>query len=431
MTSGNLSEEPIAYTNAYAKNELSNIADGFLFHNRAIETRIDDSVLTVSSNNPYFLRRSRGFAPDPIRINAHLPKILAVGAELKNTFCLTRDSYAFVSHHIGDLQNSETLDAFETSIPHYQDLFRITPQIIACDLHPDYLSTRYAIKKSQADTLPLFQVQHHHAHMASVMADNQYPAGEPVIGLCFDGTGLGSDGKIWGGEFLYGDYAQFNRFLHLEYMPLPGGDSATLNPSRIAAAYLWKCGLNWEDRITSINTITLDQREVLLQQLISNLNCPLTSSMGRLFDAVSSLIGIRHRVNYEAQAAIELEAAVYPEVIENYPVVIEENSIKIAPLLSSVINDLFYQVNIGIIATKFHNTICEIALEGAKFVKQITACNTVALSGGVWQNLYLLSLVKNRLTANGFNVLAHKLVPSNDGGISLGQAMVANAGYLK
>jgi hydrogenase maturation protein HypF len=267
--------------------------------------------------------------------------------------------------------------------------------------------------------------------MASVLADNQYPAGEPVIGLCFDGTGLGSDGKIWGGEFLYGDYAQFNRFLHLEYMPLPGGDSATLNPSRIAAAYLWKCGLNWEDRITSINTITLDQREVLLQQLISNLNCPLTSSMGRLFDAVSSLIGIRHRVNYEAQAAIELEAAVYPEVIENYPVVIEENSIKIAPLLSSVINDLFYQVNIGIIATKFHNTICEIALEGAKFVKQITACNTVALSGGVWQNLYLLSLVKNRLTANGFNVLAHKLVPSNDGGISLGQAMVANAGYLK
>ena len=252
MTSGNLSEEPIAFTNSSAFSELDSIADGFLLHDREIETRVDDSVVTEVNNERYFYRRSRGFAPDPIRIDLELKPLLSVGAELKNTFCLTSENYAFLSHHIGDLQNLETLQAFETGIPHYENLFKIKPQAIACDLHPDYLSTQYAEKRACQENIPLIPVQHHHAHLASVLADNNWVDDEPVIGIIFDGTGYGLDGNIWGGEFLYGGYAQFARKFHLEYMPLPGGDSATLHPAKIAAAYLWKNGIAWADDIPSI-----------------------------------------------------------------------------------------------------------------------------------------------------------------------------------
>ena len=390
MTSGNLSEEPIAFSNSSALSELDQIADGFLFHDRAIETRVDDSVVTEVNNKRYFYRRSRGFAPDPVRLDMELKPILAVGAELKNTFCLTRDNYAFLSHHIGDLQNLETLQAFETGIPHYENLFKIKPQAIACDLHPDYLSTQYANNRACQQDLPLIPVQHHHAHLASVMADNDRIADEPVIGIIFDGTGYGLDGNIWGGEFLYGGYTQVERKFHLEYMPLPGGDSATLHPAKIAAAYLWKNGIEWADDIPSIRSFSPDQRSVLMSQLESDLNCPKTSSMGRLFDAVASLIGLRHEVNYEAQAAIELENIINPEQERSYHFEIEDKQVRIAPVLEAVIQDLQNQVSIPDIAAKFHNSVRLLVLEICDRISRETGCRTIALSGGVWQNKFLV-----------------------------------------
>ena len=426
MTSGNLSEEPIAFSNSSALSELDQIADGFLFHDRAIETRVDDSVVTEVNNKRYFFRRSRGFAPDPVRLDVELKPILAVGAELKNTFCLTRDNYAFLSHHIGDLQNLETLQAFETGIPHYENLFKIKPQVIACDLHPDYLSTQYANNRACQQDLPLVPVQHHHAHLASVMADNGQIADEPVIGIIFDGTGYGLDGNIWGGEFLYGGYAQVDRKFHLEYMPLPGGDSATLHPAKIAAAYLWKNGIEWVDAIASISSFSPDQRSVLMSQLVTDLNCPKTSSMGRLFDAIASLIGLRHEVNYEAQAAIELENIINPEQERSYHFEIEDKQVRIAPVLEAVLQDLQNQVSLPDISAKFHNSVRLLVLEICDRISRETGCRTVALSGGVWQNKYLVSHSIKDLEELNYTVLTHHRVPANDGGLALGQALIAN-----
>lgn len=426
MTSGNLSEEPIAFTNSNAITELGAIADAFLFHDREIETRIDDSVVAEVNTKRYFFRRSRGFAPDPIRLDMKLKPILAVGAELKNTFCLTRENYAFLSHHIGDLQNLETLQAFETGIPLYENLFKIKPEAIACDLHPDYLSTRYAEKRACAENLPLIPIQHHHAHLASVLVDNNWQADEPVIGVCLDGTGFGTDGNIWGGEFLYGGYAQVERMLHLEYMPLPGGDSATLNPAKIAAAYLWQCGINWSDELSPIQSFTSDQRLLLHSQLEKDLNCPKTSSMGRLFDAVASLIGLRHSVNYEAQAAIELENTLNPDQEKAYHFEIETGQVRVAPLLEAIIVDIKDKVSKSDISAKFHNSIRLLVLEACHHISHEVACKTIALSGGVWQNKFLVRHIIKDLEGDNFRVLVHHQVPANDGGISLGQALIAN-----
>jgi len=426
MTSGNLSEEPIAFSNSTALIELNQIADGFLFHDRAIETRVDDTVVTEVSGKRYFYRRSRGFAPDPVRLDMQLRPILAVGAELKNTFCLTRDNYAFLSHHIGDLQNLETLQAFETGIPHYENLFKIKPLAIACDFHPDYLSTQYANNRACQAELPLITVQHHHAHLASVMADNDLITNEPVIGVIFDGTGYGLDGNIWGGEFLFGGYAQVDRKFHLEYMPLPGGDSATLHPAKIAAAYLWKCGIEWAENTPPMGSFSPDQRSVLLSQLKTDLNCPKTSSMGRLFDAVASLIGLRHEVNYEAQAAIELENIINPEQEKSYHFEVEDMQVRIAPVLDGVLQDLQNKVSKPDIAAKFHNSIRLLVLEICDRISRETGCRTVALSGGVWQNKYLVSHSIKDLEELNYTVLTHHRVPANDGGIALGQALLAN-----
>ena len=426
MTSGNLSEEPIAYTNSSAISELDHIADGFLLHDREIETRVDDSVITEIRTKRYFYRRSRGFAPDPVRLDLELRPVLAVGAELKNTFCLTRDNYAFLSHHIGDLQNLETLQAFEEGIPHYEGLFKIKAGAIACDLHPDYLSTQYAEKRSCNENLPLIRVQHHHAHLASVLADNNWVTDDPVIGISFDGTGFGLDGNIWGGEFLYGGYAQFERKLHLEYMPLPGGDSATLHPAKIAAAYLWKNGIEWADDITSIQSFTPVQRSILLTQLERDINCQRTSSLGRLFDAVASLAGLRHEVNYEAQSAIELENSINLEQEKAYHFEFDIQQIKIAPVLEAIILDIQNSVTKSDIAAKFHNSVRFMVLEGCNKISQETGCRTIALSGGVWQNKFLISHAIADLEEVGFRVLVHHQVPANDGGLALGQALIAN-----
>jgi hydrogenase maturation protein HypF len=426
MTSGNISDEPIVYTNSSARHELEDIADGYLLNDREIETRLDDSVIMELHDHPYFYRRSRGYAPSPIKFKQDLGEILAAGAELKNTFCLTRGKYAFLSHHIGDMENLETLRAYEEGIPHYEHIFKVKTEAIACDMHPDYLSSRYASERSCVEDIPLFPVQHHHAHLAAVLADNRWETTEPVIGISLDGTGYGLDGKIWGGEILYGGYAQFERKFHLEYMPLPGGDAATHNPDRIAAAYLWKSGIDWAPDIPAISSYNSDDLEILRTQLEKNINCPQTSSMGRLFDAVAGLIGLRRSVNYEAQAAIELENAIEPSIHDTYCFEISDDQILLGPLLNNIVSDIHNGKSVGVIAAKFHNSVRNLVLLASDLVYQETGCKIVALSGGVWQNRYLIRNAMDDLQREGFKVLVHHDVPANDGGIALGQALAAN-----
>jgi hydrogenase maturation protein HypF len=426
MTSGNLSDEPIAYTNTGALKTLSPLADGFLLHNREINTRVDDSVITEFNDKKYFLRRSRGYAPNAIPLQNRSLDILAVGGELKNTFCLTKEKYAFVSHHIGDLKNIETYQALSDGIENYKKMFNIKPEVVACDLHPEYLSTKFAHQYTQKYNIPLIQIQHHHAHLAACLADNNWTSDENVIGLCFDGTGFGTDQQIWGGEVLIGGYQMVSRRFHLDYMPLPGGDAAIAHPNRIAAAYLREFDIPWDDQIPSIKSLTGEERSVLKQQLISHLNTPLTSSMGRLFDAVASLIGLRHKTNYEAQAAIELEQVSDASVFDSYTFEISDDLIIFRLLFEEILKDISKKEPIGFIASKFHNAVGMLALDLCKQVKNEINLTHVALSGGVWQNQILLNKTYQLLTNEGFTVLTHHDVPSNDGGISLGQAVLAS-----
>ena len=425
MTSGNLSEEPIAYDNDEARMRLAPLADAFLMHNRPIHMRTDDSVVRVISNQTYPIRRSRGYAPDPIQIHSNAKPILAVGAELKNTFCLTRDRYAFISHHIGDLENYGTFQSFEEGIQHFENLFRITPQAIACDLHPNYLSTRYALNRSEEDNTPLIRVQHHHAHMAACLADNQWDGDEPVIGLSFDGTGLGTDGTIWGGEVLSGGYGGYKRLYHLKDVPIPGSDMAIRKPARMALAYLWQYGLDWDPDLPPTRFLCSDERRTIRSQLENKINSPLTSSMGRLFDAVSAILGIRMEITYEGQAAIELENAIDKSENGCYQVDIEKDSIDLQPLLKALITDWRGNTPVPVIAARFHNSIIEASRGICDAIRLHQNTETVALSGGVWQNRYLLENSMQKLASDGFNVLVHSKTPPNDGCISLGQAVVA------
>ncbi|HAF60818.1 MAG TPA: carbamoyltransferase HypF [Anaerolineaceae bacterium] len=425
MTSANISEEPIAYTNDDATSKLENIADGFLMHDRAIHMRIDDSVVASFRDGPYFSRRARGFAPQPIPLPHSAPMLLAAGAELKNTFCLSNERYAFLSHHIGDLENAETLRSYQEAVGHYEHIFRIQPTAIACDLHPDYLATHYATERACREELPLIPVQHHHAHLAACLADNQWDKDEPVIGVILDGTGLGSDGTIWGGEFLVGNYNGFERKYHLASVPQPGGDAATLNPARMALAHLWSAGIAWEDSLPPVQHLTKEERSILERQLERSINTPPTSSMGRFFDAASALIGVRQKVTYEAQAAIELEALCMEEVQDAYPFAIEGDQLNCAPLWQALIQDLHNKTAPAILATRFHNSVIQMILETASNIRQQTGCTTIVLSGGVWQNMFLLTHCVPLLEEAGFHVLWHWRVPTNDGGIALGQIMVA------
>ncbi len=426
MTSGNISEEPIAFQDQESFDRLSNIADGFLTHNREIYMRVDDSVTQIIENQPYPLRRSRGYAPNPVILPFSTPQILATGAELKNAFCLTRDNYAFISHHIGDLENFETLKSYEEAITHYEKLFRIQPELIASDLHPDYLASRFAIQKSIENSIPNIKIQHHHAHLGACLADNQWNKDELVIGLIYDGTGYGTDGSIWGGEILVGNYAQYERNYHLKYVPQPGGDVSVRIPARMALSHLWEYGIEWENGLPSVSALCMEEKTALNVQIERRINTPQTSSMGRLFDAIASLIGVRHRVNYEGQAAIEMEGLVDP--IENgfYQIRIENNIINPAPLFESVIQDLHNQTPISKIAAKFHNSITNVSLKICKLIREKESINTVALSGGVWQNKVLLTNMTKQLKIEGFDVLKHRNVPTNDGGLSLGQAVIVS-----
>ncbi len=458
MTSGNLSEEPIAFTNEDARKRLAPLADAFLMHDRDIHVRCDDSVARVVEEKIYSLRRSRGYAPFPVKLPWDVPSILAAGAELKNTFCITNQNYAFMSHHIGDLENFETLQSFEQGIEHFEKLFRVKPEAIAYDLHPNYLATRYALERAERDNLLTIGIQHHHAHVASVMAENGLNGDEKVIGVAFDGTGYGDDGNIWGGEFLIADYAGYERVVHLPYFPLAGGDAAIKRPSRIALGLLWQLGLDWDENLPPAENLCSEERMALRVQLERKLNTPLTSSMGRLFDAVAALAGGRQTVNYEAQGAIEFEAladdfarqlhrrsnplkgeTAYPQghmssqehspsrVMEmgSYPFCNEQAQIQVRSAIQSIAADALAGVPIPMISAKFHNGIAKMVLEICIALREKSGLNTVVLSGGVWQNIFLLRRTLDALRKNDFDILIHRQVPTNDGGLALGQAAIA------
>jgi hydrogenase maturation protein HypF len=426
MTSGNTSDEPIAYTNLGAKAQLNEIADAYLLNDRDIYMHVDDSVVSIFNNKPYFFRRARGYAPNPIRLKSKTEEILAVGAELKNTFCLTKENYAFVSHHIGNIKNLETLKSFEQGISHYQKLFHIKPKLIAHDLHPDYLTTNFALDKSISDSIPTVAIQHHHAHLASCLADNNWTSKEKVLGICFDGTGYGTDGKIWGGEFLLGNYQEYKRVAHLAYMPLPGGDAAILQPRKTAAAYLWKNGIDLSPDLPTIQAFNQEELEVLTTQLEKEINTPYTSSMGRLFDAVASIIGVRQVINYEAQAAINLESIANPDVYDCYDFNWDGNLIFVGKILSDIIQDFLENTPVSTISARFHNTIAQLVADLSLEFSRKYGFQTIALSGGVWQNMYLLKRTFEKLRTSSLQILTHRQMPANDGGISLGQAFIAN-----
>lgn len=425
MTSGNISEEPIAYEDGEAFERLAPIADCFLTHDRPIHMRVDDSVVRVFLEKPYPIRRSRGYAPDPLSAPVNLPEILACGAELKNTFSLSRDRYVFVSHHIGDLENLETLRSFDEGITHYKNLFRIDPRFVAVDLHPDYLATQYGARYAREHSLPLIQVQHHHAHLAACLLDNNRISDDPVIGLIFDGTGYGTDGMIWGGEVLYGGYRSYQRAFHLSETLLPGGDTAIRNPAKISLSHLFSANLPWGEDLPPVRSFSATDRFTLKQQLTSGVNCPKTTSMGRLFDSVSALVGVRQMVTYEGQAAIELENLCDPDETGVYDIPVQNDVMDIFALYPQLLQDMHDQIPVARISARFHNAVADVCLRVCQLINERTGTRVVALSGGVWQNITLLQKTRSLLLNAGFSTLTHQRIPANDGGISAGQILVA------
>ena len=429
-TSGNVSDEPIAYRDGDALDRLGAIADAFLVHDRAIHVRTDDSVVRVADGRPAMLRRARGYAPEPLRLSRPVARpVLACGAELKSTFCLASNDRAFVSQHIGDLENAETLQAFVHGIEHFRRLFDITPQVVAHDLHPEYLSTKYALDLPGVE---LAGIQHHHAHIASCLADNG--ADGPVLGVAFDGTGYGTDGTIWGGEFLVADLASFRRVGCLEPVPMPGGTAAIRQPWRMAAVYLAAAyggdvpaglAVGQRNEAAWAPVITMAGRGI---------NAPMTSSAGRLFDAAAALLGVRDTINYEGQAAIELEQLADRSEAAGYPATLswagsgEELRLRGADLIACAATDMAAGTAPGVVAARFHYGVADAVAAACVALGARHGLRTVALSGGVFQNVLLTTAIADQLRHAGFTVLTHSRVPCNDGGISLGQAVIAAAG---
>ncbi|GII00151.1 carbamoyltransferase [Planobispora takensis] len=453
LTSGNVSDEPIVHRDSDAPARLGGIADAFLTHDRPIHVRTDDSVVRPFRGRGSVLRRSRGYVPDPVELRRPAPRpILACGAELKNTFCLAEGDRAFVSHHIGDLENYETLRSFTEGVEHFSALFGIRPRVVAHDLHPEYLSTKYAVEL--ADTLAeteLVGVQHHHAHIASCLADNGEPG--PVLGVAFDGLGLGADGTLWGGEFLLADLTSFERAGHLAPVPMPGGTAAIRQPWRMAAAYLQAAYGGQAPEGLAVAVRNRARWADVLALARAGVNSPLTSSAGRLFDAVSALLGPRDAITYEGQAAIELEQRADPAERGRYhasvsPAGHDRHHASASPgtpaapsgavpggplvvagadLVRAAAEDLLAGVDPAVIAARFHNGVADLVVRCCVALRDATGVTTAALSGGVFQNLLLLQRAADGLSAAGFRVLTHSRVPANDGGISLGQAAVAAA----
>jgi hydrogenase maturation protein HypF len=427
MTSGNVSDEPICYEDEEALERLKEIADYFLLNDRRIHIRSDDSVARVCEGKELVVRRSRGYAPAPIKASFPFEReILACGAELKNTFCMTRDYHAFISHHIGDLENLETLRSFTEGIEHFKRLFHLRPEAVAFDLHPEYLSTKYALALDLSG--PKIGVQHHHAHVASCMVDNGID-GE-VIGVAMDGLGFGTDGRLWGGEFFVADFCEAERVGHLEYIPMPGGAKAIREPWRMAAVYLQRAAVDHCPALDLPFTRNMDRPtwHVISSMAEQGINSPETSSVGRLFDAVSSLVGLRHVTNYEGQAAIELEAIVDKGITQGYAFEISaDGTIKADAIIRLIVEELLDNVPPATVSARLHLGVASLIRAMAQRVRKKRCLNRVVLSGGVFQNMFLVEASCRMLRADGFEVFTHCRVPPNDGGISLGQAAVANA----
>jgi hydrogenase maturation protein HypF len=436
MTSGNESEHPIAWDDQDALKRLRGIADLILTHNRPIRVRCDDSVIKFAHDEPSLripIRRSRGFAPGALNLPMTSPsQILAFGGQMKNTFALARNDHAFLSHHVGELDHLPTLEAYQKEIDLYEKLFAIVPEVLACDLHPDYLSTRLAQVRARKEGLRLIPVQHHHAHMASCMADNGLIG--PVIGVTFDGTGFGNDGQIWGGEFLTGSYESFNRAAHFNYVQMPGGEQAVLEPWRMALSHALQSGIEFQSIAKWFPTVPKEALETAHRMIGQNFNCPLTSSAGRLFDTVAAIIGLREKVSYDGQAAIELEwLAGHSPSDGIYPIQIIEGDISsplvlgTSELISGIANDYRLGLDPAAISRRFHSSMSDISVRVCEKIRERENLNRVVLSGGVFMNGRLLSELKRNLDRRNFDVYCHRSVPANDGGLSLGQLAVAAA----
>ncbi len=424
MTSGNQSDEPIVMSNDDARLRLNGIADYFLVHNRDIHMRCDDSVTRVVNGNPRPVRRARGYVPVPVFLHSQTPVLLGVGAELKNTVCLTRGQEAFLSQHIGDLENLETLRSFEHTIDHLKKILEIDPQCIVHDLHPDYLSTQWALNQKHR---PSLAVQHHHAHIAAVVAERQLRG--PVIGVALDGSGYGTDGTIWGGEVLRVEGCRFERLAHFRHVPLPGGDRAVRQPWRMAVSYLWSLDpANVMEAYQDILSRWPQSKvEILVQMLNRSLNSPITSSCGRLFDAVAALAGLRDSVSYEGQAAIELEQVLHPGD-EAYRGELTRDRdgwiIDPFPMVAAVVRDVRAGRAAGSISCRFHNGLVALLAQSVETISREMGLNRIVLSGGVFQNAYLSERLERKMTARGLEVYGHEQVPANDACISLGQVHI-------
>ncbi len=422
LTSGNLSDEPVLISDAEARQQLAGVADAIVGYNREIYNRADDSVAFIANGKTRRIRRSRGYIPSPIRLAFDAEGIFAAGAELVNCFAMGKGNQVLMSQHIGDLKNPETLSFYKESFSRFKELFRFSPQQAVSDLHPDYLSTRFAEELK----LPLTHVQHHHAHIASCMAEQGLD--EQVIGISLDGTGLGTDGKIWGGEVLICDLDRFERALHLEYIPQPGGDLVTHEPWRMAVSYLTKTlGEKKTGRLIPELFPTIETRalEAVCLLLDKKLNSPETSSMGRLFDTVAALTGICQHSSYHAEAPMRLESAVTKGEFGTYPFEIREKDISVMPMIREIVKDKMSGIPAGIIAAKFHHTIVKMVVDAVQRTSRHSGLKKVVLSGGSFQNRILLENTENQLIKKGFHVYAHEKVPSNDAGIALGQLAIA------
>ncbi|BAY98599.1 hydrogenase maturation protein HypF [Tolypothrix tenuis PCC 7101] len=447
LTSGNLSDEPQCIDNEAAKEKLSKIADYFLLHNREIVNRVDDSVVRVVGEKLQIIRRARGYAPAPINLPPgfdNIPQILAMGSELKNTFCLLREGQAILSQHLGDLENAAAFDAYQDTLNLYLNLFEHQPEVIAIDKHPEYLSSKLGKELAAANHLPIYPIQHHHAHIAACMAENGLPLdASPVLGIALDGLGYGEDGTLWGGEFLLADYRKFQRLAAFKPIAMIGGAQAIYQPWRNTYAHLIAAD-SWENLTKNYGDLEilkfLEEKplKVLNQLIEKGINSPQASSAGRLFDAVAAAIGIcREECSYEGQAAIAMEALIdehnlnHPKENPNYPFNFSffDNiyCIDPSPMWSALLKDLQNQISQGIIATKFHQSLAKTITQMVKYLTQEHVINQVVLTGGVFQNCILLEQVTRDLEQLGIKVLTHSLVPANDGGISLGQAVIASA----
>ena len=423
MTSGNHHGEPIVFRDSDVVDKLGRLVDGILTHDRPIAVPCDDSVVRVVGSELLPIRRARGFAPLPMSFPFASNEVLAVGGELKNTFAVVSQGRAWVSQHIGDMENLETVRAFEASSSRLLNFYRTTPEVVAVDAHPGYSTTRWA---RTAQLAPVREVQHHWAHVAAVMAEHQLPPTASVLGVAYDGTGYGTDGAIWGGEILLADGFGFERVGHLGAVLLPGGDGAVHFPNRMALAHLHAAGIEWDPGLPSLAPLTDPERSLLARQLETGLGCVPCTSMGRLFDAVASLIGVRHEISYEAQAAIELEVlASDASTVREYRFGLAGDVIDPAPVLDALVTDVLAGVAVPSIAAGFHHAVADATRDLVEQLLELHRVDALALTGGCFQNALLLQLCFDRLRPLGVRLLTHRIVPPNDGGLSLGQAYIA------